>query len=295
MAAFIASQREEHGIPHAVACRALGVSQSWFYKWLRHARAGTLPPRKRRRAELAAEVKHLFEAHEGKRGAPGITADLREAGWRVSENTVAALMRAQRLAARPKKRRRFTTRPGRGRWRAPDLVKRDFAAARLNHKWYGDGTEIPTGEGKLELVSVLDGCSRRILGFALAERHDAELAYGALAMAAAVRGGQVDGVIFHTDQGSEYTARLFRAACARMGVRQSMGRPGSALDNAMIESWHSTLEFELLAAEPFATKAQARARIPEWIDHYNRHRRHSSLNMMSPINWEQAHAAGEAA
>ena len=114
MAAFIAAQREQHRIPHAVACRALGVSQAWFYKWAGHARAGTLPPRAERRARLAAEIKRLFDLHEGKRGSPMITADLKDAGWRVSENTVAALMAAQDLAARPRHRRRATTRPGRG-------------------------------------------------------------------------------------------------------------------------------------------------------------------------------------
>src|SRR5206468_5521916 len=113
-------------IPHTVACRALGICQSWFYKWASHARAGTLPPRAARRARLAAEVKRLFEAHDGKRGSPVITADLQDAGWRVSKNTVAALMAVQQLAARPKRRRKSTTRPGRGRWRAPDLVKRQF-------------------------------------------------------------------------------------------------------------------------------------------------------------------------
>ena len=203
VAAFIAAQREQHRIPHAVACRALGVSQAWFYKWAGHARAGTLPPRAERRARLAAEIKRLFDLHEGKRGSPMITADLKDAGWRVSENTVAALMAAQDLAARPRHRRRATTRPGRGRWRAPDLVRRDFPAARLNQKWYGDGTEIGTGEGKLYLASVMDAASRRILGFTLSEHHDAAAAYGALAMAITVRGGQVPGVIMHTDQGSE--------------------------------------------------------------------------------------------
>ena len=128
-----------------------------------------------------------------------ITADLQDAGWRVSKNTVAALMAEQGLAARPKRRRKSTTRPGRGRWRAPDLVKRDFPATRLNCKWYGDGTEIETSEGKLYLTSVMDAASRRILGFTLSEHHDAAAAYGALAMAITVRGGQVPGVIMHTD------------------------------------------------------------------------------------------------
>jgi putative transposase len=290
VAAMIAARRAD-GTPVAVACRALGVSRSWFYKH----KDGLLAPRAQRRAELGAEIARLFAGHEGKYGSPRITADLREAGWRVSENTVAALMREQHLAARQKKKRRASTRPGKGRWRAPDLVKRDFPATQINRKWYGDGTEVPTGEGKLYLASVLDMASRRILGFALGEHHDAQLAYGALAMAVTVRGGQAPGVVFHTDQGSEYSARTVRVACERLGIRQSMGRPGSALDNAVIESWHSTLEWELRALESFATKAAARARISAWIDDYNHHRRHSALGMMSPVNYEKSLQAGKAA
>ena len=291
MAALIAAQRVQHRIPHAAACRALGVSRSWFYK---HQDAA-LPPQVVRRARLAAEVGRLFRAHRGTYGSPRITADLRELGWTVSENTVAALMREQGLAARRKKKRRSTTRPGKGRWRAPDLVKRDFPAQEINTKWYGDGTEIPTGQGKLYLASVLDMASRRVLGFAVGEHHDAQLAYSALVMAVAVRGGQVPGVIMHTDQGSEYTAGLVRQACTRLGVAQSMGRPGSALDNAVIESWHSTLEFELRSVEYFPTRAAARARVRAWIQDYNTRRRHSALGMMSPVDYEQALKAGEAA
>ena len=291
MAALIAAQRDEHRVPHAVACRALGVSRSWFYKW----KGGQLPPRAVRRAALAAEVGRLFAAHRGTYGSPRITADLRELGWTVSQNTVAALMAEQGLAARRKKKRRSTTRPGKGRWHAADLVQRDFPAHKLNTKWYGDGTEIKTGEGKLYLASVLDMASRRVLGFALGEHHDAALAYGALAMAVAARGGQVPGVIFHSDRGSEYTATAFRAACARLGACQSMGRPGSALDNAVIESWHSTLEFELRSMEHFATRAAARARVPAWIHEYNHTRRHSACQMMSPVDYERVLTAGEAA
>ena len=284
MAAFIAAQRAEHGIPYATACRAVGVSQSWFYKW----RHGDASPRRARREQLAVEVKRLYARHRGKYGAPRITADLREAGWQVSENTVATIMREHRLIGRSTRRRRGLTRRGRGRWRAPDLVGRDFAAEQVNRKWYGDGTEIVTDEGKLTLDSVLDMGSRRIVGFALGEHHDAELAYAALAMAVAVRGGKeaVAGVILHTDQGSEYTAGLVRAACDRLGVHQSMGRPGSALDNAVIESWHSTVEFELRRMEHFATKAQARAAVAAWIEEYNHDRRHSALGMLSPIAYE---------
>jgi putative transposase len=291
LAAGIVSQREQYQVPYAVSCRALGVSQAWFYKW----RRGDVSPRRARRAVLAAEIARLFKAHQGKYGSPRITADLRDAGWAVSENTVAAVMREQHLAARRKKRRKASTRPGKGRWRAPDLVGRDFTAQEINKKWFGDGTEIRTAEGKLYLASVLDVASRRILGFALSEHHDAQLAYGALAMAAAVRGGQVTGVIMHTDQGSEYTAGLFRRACTRLEIRQSMGRPGSALDNAVIESFHSTLEFELRSLEDFPTSARARTRVAAWIDEYNTIRRHSAIGMISPAAWEASQDDGQAA
>jgi transposase InsO family protein len=291
VAALIAAQRDQHQIPHTTACRALGVSRSWFY---RHAN-GELPPREARRQALAAEVLRLFRTHRGTYGSPRITADLRDAGWKISENTVAEVMRELGLAARRKKKRRSTTRPGKGRWRAPDLVKRDFPAQKINAKWYGDGTEIKTSEGKLYLASVLDMASRRVLGFALGEHHDAQLAYSALVMAVTARGGQVPGVILHTDRGSEYTAGLVRQACERLGICQSMGRPGSALDNAVIESWHSTFEFELRSLERFETRAAARARVSAWIEDYNTQRRHSALGMPSPVSYERALQAGEAA
>jgi transposase InsO family protein len=218
VAALIATQREQHRIPHAASCRALGVSPSWFYKW----KGGVPGPRAQRRDRLKAEVARLFKAHEGKYGSPRITADLRDARWRVSQNTVAALMSELGLAARRKKKRKATTRPGRGRWRAPDLVRRDFPARQLNRKWFGDGTQIVTDEGRLHLVSVLDVASRRVLGFALGERHDAALAYSALAMAVAVRGGQAPGVVFHTDQGREggfNRSSRHRLAVLRVAVR----------------------------------------------------------------------------
>jgi len=298
VAGFIAIQRVEHGVPHATSCRALAVSPAWFYKW----RHGDSSPRHARREQLAAKITQLFAAHRARYGSPRITADLRDEGWRVSVNTVATIMAELGLKARVKRRRKQTTRQGKGSWRAPDLVRRDFGADQVNQKWYGDGTEIVTDEGKLYLDSVLDMASRRIVGFALGAHHDAALAYAALAMAVAVRGGRdaIAGVILHTDQGSEYTAGLTRAACDRLGIRQSMGRPGSALDNAVIESWHSTMEFELRRLERFATKAAARAKVAAWIEEYNHNRRHSALDMLSPIAYERSqgtpdHPPGQAA
>ena len=201
VAEFITTQRAQHGIPFATSCRALSISPAWYYKW----RHGDASPRRARREQLAIAIKQLFAAHQGKWGSPRITDDLRDAGWRVSKKTVAAIMRELGLVARPRRRRKSTTRQGKGRWRAPDLIRRDFPASKLNQKWYGDGTEIETDESKLYLDSVLDVRSRRVVGFAMDEHHDAELAHAALAMAVAVRGGKdaIAGVIMHTDQGSE--------------------------------------------------------------------------------------------
>jgi putative transposase len=292
VAAFISSQRAEHRVPHATACRALGVSTSWFYKWAYRPPS----PRQRRRAELTAAVRAAFDASGGTYGSPRITAELQAAGWQVSKNTIAAVMAAEQLVARPKRRRRCLTRADRTARRAPDLLHRDFTAPAPDVKWCGDLTEIPTGEGKLYLAAVEDLFSRRLLGFAMSDRHDAELAVASLRMAAAVRGGTIAGVIFHTDQGSEYTADLFGAACRNLGVTQSMGRVGSALDNAAAESFFSTLEHELLSRRQFATRAEARAAVAGWIDgFYNRIRRHSSAGMRSPIDHELAAAAATAA
>lgn len=292
MAGFIAAQRAQHGVAQATACRALSVSPAWFHKW----RHGDPSRQHARRERLKIEIARLFAKHRGTYGSPRITADLRDGGWRVSENTVAQLMRELGLAARRGKKRKQTTRQGRGRWRAPDLIRRDFGTDRLNHKWYGDGTEIPTEEGKLFLDSVLDMGSRRIVGFGIGEHHDADLSTAALQMAVAVRGGKdaLSEVIMHTDQGSEFTARNFQSACIRVGLSQSMGRVGSALDNAVIESWHSTVEFELRQLEHFSTKAQARRRVAAWIEEYNHDRRHSALGMRSPVAFELALQAAAA-
>ena len=290
VASFIASQRADFDVPHVLSCRALSVSESWFYKW--RDRPPTL--RQVRRTSLDAAVKKSFEASDGTYGSPRVIEDLLEDGWKVSKKTVEASMAAQGLAGRPKKRRRSITRPDKAAQPVADLLQRDFSAERVNHKWCGDLTEIPTDEGKLYLAIVEDLASRRLPGFSIGEHHDAALATSALLMAAAVRGGNVDGVIFHSDKGSEYTADLFRAACGRLGVTQSMGRVGSCFDNAASESWNSTLEFELLSRRHFTTKAQARQAVAAFIDRYNRLRRHSSAEMHSPIDYEAVLAARHA-
>ena len=207
----------------------------------------------------------------------------------MSKNTVAALMGEQGLAARRTRRRRGTTRPDKSARKAPDGLRRDFTPpARPDVRWCGDLTEIPTDEGKLQLAAVLDLHSRRCVGFAMGVHHDAELARAALCVAIAVRGGAVAGVLFHTDQGGEYTGNLFVEACRSAGVTQSMGRTGSALDNAVSEAFNSTLEWELLRHNHFATREQARRAVATWIDDYTSHRRHSTNGMLSPVDYELA-------
>ena len=149
-------------------------------------------------------MKRSFDASGGRYGSPRVLADLVEDGWRVSKKSVEASMARQGLVARPTRTRRgFLTRPDKAAPPAPDLVKRDFTAPAINHKWCGDLTEVPTDEGKLYLATVEDLASKRIVGFGLSEHHDAELATAALKMAVAVRGGDVAGTIFHSDRGSE--------------------------------------------------------------------------------------------
>ncbi len=196
----------------------------------------------------------------------------------------------QGLVARRARRRRGSTKPDKSARKAPDLLGRDFTAPPTpNMAWVGDLTEIPTDEGKLQLAAIIDLHSRRVLpGFAMDVHHDAALARAALCMAIAVRGGSVAGVIFHTDQGGEYTGELFAQACRDAGVTQSMGRTGSALDNAVAESFNSTLEWELLRNNHFQTREQARHAVAGWIEDYNSARRHSTDGMLSPIAYEHA-------
>lgn len=285
MARFIVSQRTDHGVPHRIACRALDISESWFYKW----RDRGLSVRAARRVEIDRQVKKVFDDFDGTYGSPRVTAELRDGGVRVAKKMVEASMRRQGLVARPRKARRGLTRSERQAVAFEDLVKRDFTAARPDVAWVGDMTEVPTGEGKLYLATVLDLFSRRLVGWALSERCDAELARAAINVAVATRGGEVAGVIFHSDRGSTYTATTFTAACERLGIVQSMGRVGSCFDNAVAESFFSTFEFELRSQHAFATIGEARRQIADYIDFYNSERRHSVCGNVSPIQYEHIH------
>ena len=208
-------------------------------------------------------------------------------------------MRRQGLFGRKPKRPKGLTKQDKSAPRFPDLVRRDFTASSPNRKWCGDITEIPTDEGKLYLATVLDLFSRKLLACPTSNHPDAELCMDAIKIAVASRGGRqaVDGVIFHSDRGSTYTAKDFTRLCkTRLGVRQSMGRVGSCFDNAAAEAFFSTLEHEVLSRHHFISRDQARRVVLAWChEFYNVTRRHSSTAMMSPDNYETAALQPEAA
>ena len=295
VARFIADQRTLYLVPYAFCCRLLGVSESWLYKWLDRGPTG----RQNRRAQVDAAVKKAFDASKGAHGSPRVHADLLDEGWKVSKKTIADSMRRQGLVARIIKRRRGLTRQDKTAPKFPDLLERDFTACMPNTRWVGDITEIPTASGKLYLATVIDLYSRRLLGAATSLHPNAELACDAIKIAAATRGGRtaIAGVIFHTDRGSTYTASDFTQLCKdKLGIRQSMGRVGSCFDNAAAEAFFSTLEWEVLSKHDFTNPDHARAVIIDWCyGFYNHQRRHSTVNMMSPINYETASVQPDAA
>ena len=288
VASFVAAQRTDHRVPHAVACRALGMPESTFYKWRDKAPTVT----ELRRADIDARVKSSFDDSGGTYGSPRVLDDLLEDGVRVTKKTVAASMVRQGLQGRkPKGRKKGLTRSDKRANPIPDLVKRDFTASGPDKKWCGDFKQIDTLEGPTYLSSCEDLFSRRMLGFALSDDYpDAEFAKAAINMAVATRGGVVDGVIFHTDKGTQYTSDAFAKACDKLGIIQSMGRVGSAHDNAAAESFFSTLEHERLSRRTYTTRVEARQDVARWIDDfYNRRRKHSTNGMKSPINYETEH------
>jgi len=304
VARFIADQRTKYQVPHTLVCALLGVSLGWFYKWWARAQgpaasSGLHTARDRRRDSVDRAVVVAFGKARGLHGSPRLLHDLREDGWTVSEKTVADSMRRQGLVARRIKRRNGLTRQDKTAPKFPDLLKRNFTAERVNARWVSDITEVPTASGKRYLATVIDLYSRRLLGAATSLHPEADLACAAIRMAVTARGGKTaiwraeesERVIFHTDRGSTYTADSFTRLCRQLGIRQSMGRVGSCFDNSAAEALFSSLEWEVLSRHDFATTGQAQAVVLDWCyGFYNHTRRHSSANMMSPINYENAAA-----
>jgi len=267
-------------------CRVLEVSPSGYYasrkrpsSW--HALIDEV---------LMARVRIIHEASNETYGAPRVHRELQAEGLPASPKRVARLMREEGLVARPRKRPRVsTTDSNHDHPIAPNLLAREFDVngVGINRVWIADITYIPTREGTFYLATVLDLGSRRCVGWAMRDTLEVELALSALRMARAARVPE-PGLIHHSDRGSQYTSGDYRAELAAHGMVASMSGKGDCYDNAVAESFFSTLEFELLMKNDWHTRADARRAIFAYIETwYNRKRRHSTLGYLSPADYEQ--------
>ena len=268
--------------PVATQCRVLGVSPSGYYAWLDR------PPSKRRVMDeaLLERIRAIHSASRETYGAPRIHAELVDEGWRIGCKRVARLMCETGLEGVSRRKWIKTTQRRPDARPAPDLVERDFTADEPDQLYVADITYVPTWAGFLFLAVVLDACTRRIVGWAMAGHLRTELVLDALNMALHQR--RPVNVIHHSDQGTQYTSISFGRRCKQAGVRPSMGSVGDCYDNAMCESFFATLECELIDRTTFRTHAEAKLAIFEFIEGwYNPHRRHSSIDYLSPINYER--------
>ena len=273
-----------------IMCRVLGVSYSGYHTWLRRQEPGQLPSqREAANQQLSEQIWTVFRRSRGTYGSPRIHAELRATGWECSRNRVARLMKRCGIAAKRRRLYKVSTTDSKHSYPvAPNLLNRQFSADRPNEKWLTDITYIPTREGWLYLATVLDVCSRRVVGWAMDKHMDEGLVERALQMAAAHR-QPGEGVLHHSDRGSQYAAHNYQRLLASHQMVCSMSRKGDCYDNAMMESFFSTLKSECVT-EVFASRAEARLSIFEYIEvWYNRQRRHSALGYQSPEAFEQAH------
>jgi transposase InsO family protein len=268
------------------ACELMKVSRSAYYA----ARGCRPSPRAAQDAELAARVTVVHAESKGRYGSPRVHAQLRAQGLRHSRKRVARLMRAQGLQGRAAKRWKKTTIADPAAAARADRIRRDFTAdaSKLNTRWCGDITYIATWEGWLYLATVIDIASRRVVGFALADHLRTELIAGALSNAVAARDPE-PGVIFHSDRGCQYTSAAYAALAEENEVTLSVGRTGQCWDNALAESFFSSLKGELIDDRAWPTRAGARRAVVEYIAWYNGTRLHSSLGYQSPADYENNH------
>lgn len=272
--------------PIDVMCEALGVSRSGFYAW----RQRPLSRRARTDAAMLVTIRASFVLSDSTYGVGRMIGELQEAGLPHGRDHVARLMRSAALRAKPR-RQATPTDVGARAILAPNALDRDFAATAPNQKWVADFTYVWTTEGWLYVAAVLDLFSRRVVGWSMQPTMTSTLVTDALMMAV-WRRGPADQLLHHSDQGSQYSSEAFQRVLASLGITCSMSRSGNCWDNAVMESFFSTLKTERCNRKHYSTRQQARADVFDYIERwYNPLRRHSTLGNTSPIKYEQAAVA----
>lgn len=291
MSAFNLIDAERASYPVAMLCRMLGVSKSGYYAW----RGRAPSERSRQDALLIEKIREIHSRSRETYGYPRVHAELRSLGVRCGRRRVARLMRAAGLRGCVRGKKRRTTRRNPRAAPASDLLRRDFVAGQPNRIWLADITYVPTREGFLYLAFILDTHSRKVVGWSMAPHMRTELVVDALEMAV-WRRRPVAGLVHHSDRGVQYTAISFGKRLEEVGIVPSMGRTGTALDNAMAESFIATLKTELLVhRRRFPDREVARSAIFEYLEgFYNRRRLHSALGYKSPVSYEEATMEGVA-
>jgi transposase InsO family protein len=277
---FMAAHEQEYSLKRM--CRVLRVSRSGYYAW--RQRVPSL--REQANEHLLTEIRVAYQISRKTYGSPRIHAYLRRKGVVCGRKRVARLMRAHQIVARKAVRRApQTTQQRPGAKTAPNVLNREFSASLPNQKWVSDFTYIDTAEGWLYLAVILDLYSRRVVGWAMANQMDVSLVENAWQMATAVR-HPATGLLHHSDRGSQYTSEAYQNLLDALQCKVSMSRTGNCYDNAVMESFFSTLKAECATA-PFASQSEARTTIFEYIEGwYNRQRLHSSLGFLSPLDFE---------
>jgi transposase InsO family protein len=270
--------------PVSMMCRVLDVSRSGYYAW----RDREPSERAKQNVELAAEIVEIHQESRGTYGSPRVHAELRERGFEVSRKRVEKQMRERGLAGRRRPRYRRTTDSNHHEPIAPNIVAREFNVDEPDRVWVADITYIWTLQGWMYLAVVIDLFSRRVVGWSMAEHMRVELVLGALTAALGKRMPSAAGLISHSDRGSQYAAKDHRAALEAAGITCSMSRRGNCWDNAVAESFFATLKTELVHDVIFTSRGAAKTTIAEWIEiFYNGKRRHSSLDYLSPLEFER--------
>jgi transposase InsO family protein len=264
-------------------CSVLEVSENGYYNWRKRGKS----QRKRDDEQLVSRIEDAYHENRGVYGSPRIHAELKGQGIHCGRKRIARLMRELNLSARKKRRQAKKTDSNHNSPIAPNLLGRDFTADAPNKKWMTDMTFIATSEGWLYLAGVIDAYSRRLVGWAMGQEHDAELVKQALHMALIQRQPGA-GLLHHSDRGSEYASQSYQELLHQHHIQISMSRKGNCYDNALIESFWGTLKEECFGLEIFHTIKEVKTAIFEYIEvFYNRKRRHSSLGYLSPLEYEK--------